>query len=317
MAMIEVRDLRKVYKDIVALDGVTFEVEKGEIFGLLGPNGAGKSTTIRILTTLTLPTSGSARVAGYDVVKHPMEVRRKIGLVAEKVILYDRLTAWENLMFFARLHDVPDKEARSRIEEGLKMVDMWEWRNVRVQKFSTGMKQRVNIVRSIIHRPEVLFLDEPTLGLDPQTTRRIREFVKELNERGTTIVLTTHLMNEAELLCDRVGIIDKGCIVALDTTAKLKRMIKSSGVEIVALEIPNGSWQALEELKRMPHISKVVMVDQDEVHVHMDGIEDAVTYLVNAVQKLGLKIRTIKSLEPTLEDVFIELTGHSIRNGVK
>jgi len=239
-AVIRVENLTKKFKDFVAVDNISFTVKKGEIFGFLGPNGAGKSTTIRILTTLLRPTSGKVEVSGFDVVRQADEVRQHIGLVAEKIMLYDHLTALENLQFFGRLNHLPDELIKERVEKWLKRLHMEEWKNALVGNFSTGMKQRINIIRALLTEPEILFLDEPTLGLDPQTTRLIHEFLKELNSRGVTIILTTHNMLEAENLSNRVAIIDHGKIAALDTVDNLKNKVKDikhPTLEDVFLEI--------------------------------------------------------------------------------
>ena len=238
--MIEVINLTKKFKDFTAVDDVSFDVKKGEIFGFLGPNGAGKSTTIRMLTTLLRPTSGDAKVAGFDIIKDQDEVRKHIGLVAEKIILYDRLTADENLKFFGRLNRLPANLIKERSDRWLEKLHMEEWRDQLTGTYSTGMKQRINIVRALLTEPEVLFLDEPTLGLDPQTTRLIRDFLKELNDKGITIILTTHDMIEAEFLSDRVAIIDHGKIAELDTVNNLKSRVKDvehPTLEDVFLEI--------------------------------------------------------------------------------
>lgn len=227
-SIIEVSELTKKFKKFTAVDHVTFNVEKGEIFGFLGPNGAGKSTTIRMLTTLLSPSNGTARLAGFDVEREEADVRQKIGLVAEKIILYDRLTANENLEFFGSLNHIPKDVVRARSKRWLERLDMCDWGNSLVGTFSTGMKQRINIVRALLTEPEVLFLDEPTLGLDPQTARLIRDFLRELNDKGITIILTTHDMIEAEALSDRVAIIDHGKIAALDTVANLKQQVKGA-----------------------------------------------------------------------------------------
>jgi len=238
--IIQVENLTKKFKDFIAVDNISFTVEKGEIFGFLGPNGAGKSTTIRILTTLLRPTSGQVKVAGFDVAKEADRVRQYIGLVAEKIILYNHLTALENLKFFGRLNHLPDKLIETRADKWLKRLHMEDWKNNFVGNFSTGMKQRINIIRALLTEPKILFLDEPTLGLDPQTTRLIHEFLKELNSQGITVILTTHNMLEAEYLSNRVAIIDHGKIAALDTIDNLKSKvpkIKNPTLEDVFLEI--------------------------------------------------------------------------------
>lgn len=222
---IETEKLTRRFGMLTAVNQISFEVGRGEIFGLLGPNGAGKSTTIRMLTTLLVPTSGRAEVAGYDIVKNPAKVREKIGLVAEKVILYNRLTPYENLEFFGKLYGLDTKTIKERAEKWVSRLHMSDWMKTMVMFFSTGMKQRINIARALLTEPEVLFLDEPTLGLDPQTTLAIRNFIRELKEHGVTVVLTTHDMYDAEMLCDRVAIIDQGKIVAVDTVKNLKKLV--------------------------------------------------------------------------------------------
>lgn len=225
--IIEVKDLTKNFKEFTAVDAISFDVKKGEIFGFLGPNGAGKSTTIRMLTTLLTPTSGTAKVDDFDIKKKQDEVRKRIGLVAEKIILYNHLSAMENLEFFGKLNHLPKDIIKERSEKWIKRLGMEDWKNSKASTYSTGMKQRINIVRALLTEPDILFLDEPTLGLDPQTTFMIRTFIQELNKKGITIILTTHDMIEADALCDRVAIIDHGKVVALDTTENLKKKVKS------------------------------------------------------------------------------------------
>ncbi|HYB68945.1 MAG TPA: ATP-binding cassette domain-containing protein, partial [Candidatus Acidoferrales bacterium] len=218
-AIIDVKNLTKSFGDFVAVDSISFNVKKGEIFGLLGPNGAGKSTTLRVLSTLTRPTKGTATIGGYDIVKDDTEVRKLIGIVSEKMIMYNRLTARENLIFFGSLFNLPKNILNRRIDELLELVQLTQWKNAQVGTFSTGMRQRMNVIRALLNMPQVLFLDEPTLGLDPQSSVEIREFIKKLNrEDGTSIIVTTHMMVDADLLCDRIGIMDHAKIVALDTS---------------------------------------------------------------------------------------------------
>jgi ABC-2 type transport system ATP-binding protein len=248
--IIEVNNLVKQFGNFLAVDDVSFSVNEGEIFGFLGPNGAGKSTTIRMLATLSRPTSGKASVGGFDVVKNPEKVRSLIGLVAEKIILYDHLTADENLRFFGKLNHMPGKLIKERSDRRLKSLHMDDWRSHMTGTFSTGMKQRINIIRALLTEPKVLFLDEPTLGLDPQTTRVIRNFLKEEREQGTTIILTTHDMIEAEALSDRVAIIDHGKVAALDTAVNLKKLVKNVDnptLEDVFLEITGKEIRDIAE----------------------------------------------------------------------
>lgn len=225
--IIEVKNLTKKFKEFTAVDSISFDVKKGEIFGFLGPNGAGKSTSIRMLTTLLTPTSGTAKVDGFDIQKNQDKVRMRIGLVAEKIILYNHLSAMENLEFFGKLNHLPKDVIRERSEKWVERLGMEDWKNSKASTYSTGMKQRINIVRALLTEPDILFLDEPTLGLDPQTTFMIRTFIEELNKKGITIILTTHDMIEADALCTRVAIIDHGKVVALDTTENLKKKVKN------------------------------------------------------------------------------------------
>lgn len=230
--IIEVEGLTKRFNHFTAVDNLSFNVRRGEIFSILGPNGAGKSTTIRMLCTLLRPTSGKVFVAGHDLIKQPHRVREHIGLVAEKIILYDRLTALENLKFFGLLYHLSKREIQERSEKWLKALQMDKWKNKLVGTFSTGMKQRVNIARALLTNPEILFLDEPTLGLDPQTSKAIREFIRNLKNQGVTIILTTHIMPEADELSDRVAIMNQGKIIALDTPEKLKAKTKKKNANL-------------------------------------------------------------------------------------
>jgi len=232
--IIEVKKIVKKFGNFIAIDSISFKVKKGEIFGLLGPNGAGKTTIIRILTTLTRPTSGTAIIDGFEIFKNPNEVRNRIGLVAEKIILYDRLTADENLKFFGRLNNLSKEIIKKCSDRWISRLDMEAWRDKQVGIYSTGMKQRINIARALLTEPDILFLDEPTLGLDPQTSNLIRGFIAKLNEKGTTVILTTHDMHEAEVLSDRIAIIDRGKIAAIDSTNNLKKRVK--GVSRPTLE---------------------------------------------------------------------------------
>jgi len=308
-------DLTKVFRgNIRAVDGVSFEVKTGEIFGLLGPNGAGKSTLIRMLCTLTRPTSGRAQVAGFDVVQDANEVRKHIGLVAEKMIMYNHLTAYENLRLFGKLHDVPGETLDKRIGELLDLVGMSRWRNTRVSDFSTGMRQKINVIRGLIHMPELLFLDEPTLGLDPKSSLEIRELTAKLNEeQGVTMILTTHYLDEADMLSKRVGIIDHGKIVALGTPVELKRRVSNSAAVVLQLNISNLTANLLSKVQSLECVSRVLTEDSTELKIHANG-EEAVDTIIDAVRSAGGRISSIKNLEPTLEDVFISTTGREVED---
>jgi ABC-2 type transport system ATP-binding protein len=311
---ISTTDLTKKFGDFTAVDHVSFDVKKGEIFGLLGPNGAGKSTAIRMLSTLSIPTEGSATVAGFDVQKQDGKVREHIGLVSEKMIMYDELTAKENLKLFGKLYDIPSDVLNKRIDKLLRFVRMEKWTDHRIDTFSTGMKQRINVIRALVNQPEILFLDEPTLGLDPQSTAEIRELVRRISiENRTTIVLTTHMMGEADMLCDRIGIMDHGKIVALDTSSNLKRSISGNDVTLFEFEIPNLDASILSSVESLKSVSSVVRDDPTHIKVSSVG-DDSFDTLIDALRKNGAQIRTVKNLEPTLEDVFLHMTGHEVRD---
>ncbi len=311
---ISTTNLTKKFGDFTAVDHVSFEVKKAEIFGLLGPNGAGKSTAIRMLSTLSIPTEGSATVAGFDVQKEDSKVREHIGLVSEKLIMYDELTARENLKLFGKLYDIPSDVLAKRIDKLLRFVRMEKWADHRVDTFSTGMKQRINVIRALVNQPEILFLDEPTLGLDPQSTAEIRELVRRINiENKTTMVLTTHLMGEADMLCNRIGIMDHGKIVALDTSANLKKSISGNDATLFEFEIPNLDTSILSSVESLKSVSSVVRDDGTHIKISSVG-NDSFDTLVDALRKNGAQIRTVKNLEPTLEDVFLHITGHEVRD---
>jgi len=297
MKAIEVHNLKKYYGKVKAVDGISFHVEEGEFFGFLGPNGAGKSTTIRVLTTLAKPTSGEVKVAGFDVVKEGEEVRKRIGLVSDRLILYDRLTVMENLRFFSKLYGLDESTIKKRARELLELLDMWKWKDTPVSKLSTGMKQKVNLVRALIPDPQILFLDEPTLGLDPHTTRKIRDFIKELNKKGTTIILTTHMLHEAEILCDRIAIINRGKIVAMDTPRNLKHLFREK--EIVELELLNPI-----DLSSFDGVMKVLEHTGDYYKVEVSDIN---TFL-SMLSSKKVRLKSIRTHEPSLEEIFVKLT---------
>ena len=315
-SIIKVSGLTKRFNGFTAVDRVDFDVKKGEIFGFLGPNGAGKSTTIRMLCTLSRPTEGSATVAGFDVVKEDSKVRQHIGLVSEKLIMYNDLTARENLRLFGRLYDIPREILDRRVEKLLSFVRREKWAAARIGTFSTGMKQRINVIRAMVNQPEILFLDEPTLGLDPQSTAEIRELVRRINlEQGTTMILTTHMMVEADLLCDRIGIIDHGKIVALDTPANLKRSVSGTDANTLEFEIPNLTPAMLSSLQSLECVDSIVQEDDAHIKIraHGDGSFDAI---IDGLRRAGARVKGVKSLEPSLEDVFLRITGREVREQV-
>ena len=311
---IEINNLTKKFGDFKAVDDISLNVKKNEIFGFLGPNGAGKSTTIRVLCTLAQPTSGSAKIAGYDLVKDSAKVRENIGLVAEKMIMYDRLTAAENLRFFGKLYDIPKQKLEERIDETLELVDMQKWKDTQISKFSTGMKQRINVIRALLPEPKILFMDEPTLGLDPQTTFSIRDITREINQSGVTVILTTHAMTEAEALSDRVAIIDNGKIAALDTPQNLKNMISKSDTTIFGVKITNLTSGLVKKIDTLNCVTALAQQDHYNLKISAKG-KDASNQIIDTVRKEGGNIASItNSSESTLEDVFLAVTGKEMRD---
>jgi ABC-2 type transport system ATP-binding protein len=304
MAIIETKALTKRYDEITAVDGIDLNIEKGEIFGLLGPNGAGKSTTIGMLCTIIRPTSGKASVAGHDIVKEPAKVRKCVGIVFQDPTLDTVLTGRENLELHARLYGVPKDIMNERIEEVLKLVDLKARADHVTRTYSGGMRRRLELARGLLHKPKVLFLDEPTLGLDPQTRARTWEYIRKMKDtEGMTVVLTTHYMEEAEMMCDRVGIIDRGKIIALDTPKELEKIMGGYQVDITAKDPP------VEVIKKLPYV-KTVEVNGDDVHIIM---EDAHIHLPDLLSKIP-NTQCVETRAPTLNDVFIKLTGRDIRD---
>jgi ABC-2 type transport system ATP-binding protein len=310
---IEVQNLTKKFGNFTAVDDISFNVNDGEIFGFLGPNGAGKSTTIRVLCTLAKPTSGTAKIAGHDLLKEPEAVRKNIGLVSEKMIMYEQLTAAENLRFFGQLHKLPKEKTERRIDELLGLVNMAQWKDTQVKKFSTGMRQRINVIRALLPEPKIVFMDEPTLGLDPQTTLAIREIIRDLNKKGTTVILTTHAMVEAEALSNRVAIIDHGKIAALDTPHDLKKLVSNNETKIVTMRIPNLTPSLADRVRSLDCTVGMTQEDAYDIKVSIKG-GDAVEKLVGTVMASGGKIDSVSTHEPSLEDVFLSVTGKEMRD---
>jgi ABC-2 type transport system ATP-binding protein len=303
--VIVARGLHKRYGDVEAVRGVDLEVRVGETFGFLGPNGAGKTTTISILCTLLTPTSGSAAVAGFDVVSQRLEVRRRIGLVFQEPTLDEYLTAQENLRFHAELYGVPKHEIGPRVEQVMRMVGLWERRTHVVSTFSGGMKRRLEIARGLLHSPRVLFLDEPTVGLDPQTRAHIWDYIEELKEReAVTIFLTTHYMDEAEH-CDRIAIIDDGVIAALDTPEALKASVGRDRVEIRTADDAAAIVGLTERFGLEPSVS------EGAVRVY---VSHGAEFVPRLFAELGVPILSVNVAAPTLDDVFMTYTGRTIRD---
>jgi ABC-2 type transport system ATP-binding protein len=304
--VLEVENLVKAYGNLIAVNEVSFDVTRGEVFGFLGPNGAGKTTTISMLCTLLKPTAGTATVNGFDIITQKNEVRESIGLVFQDPSLDDRLTARENLEFHAVVYHVPRDVRRDRIKEVLDMVSLWDRTDDRVETYSGGMKRRLEIARGLLHYPKVLFLDEPTIGLDPQTRNYIWEYIEELKRReGITIFLTTHYMEEAEH-CDRIAVIDLGKIIALDTTEVLKDNV---GGDVIKLKTEDDDASREELVRRFPHLE---MITDPECKLCFK-MEKGEEFIPELIRDFGTKIVSVSIHRPTLDDVFLQLTGKEIR----
>ncbi len=309
MVAIEVENLTKKFNGFVAVDDVSFSINRGEIFGLLGPNGAGKTTTISMLSTLLRPTSGSARVNGFEITNQEDAVRKSIGVVFQDQSLDEELTAYENMDFHGRLYRIPRNERQQKIVALLTLVGLDEKRDNLVKTFSGGMRRRLEIARGLLHEPKVLFLDEPTLGLDPQTRNHLWAYIERLNtEKGITIILTTHYMDEADRLCNRVAIIDKGKIIAANTPEKLKEEIGGDVITIKASERD----RLLAQLKTLAWVEHVESHD-GFVTINLRNAEKHVAELAQLSATNGIDIESISIRKPTLEDVFLHVTGRTIR----
>ena len=281
MTAVSLENVRKLYNKVPVVNDLSFTIKSGEMFGLLGPNGAGKSTTIRMLTTLTKPSEGQIEVAGYDVVRQPLQVKQNIGVVLQQISVDADLTVWENMELHGRMHHIPQRQRQQEIDRWLEYVELVDRRDSLVKTLSGGMKRRLQIARALLHQPSILFLDEPTVGLDPQTRRRLWEIIRDLNKQGMTMLLTTHYMDEVEYLCDRIGIMDAGQLIELGTLEQLR----SKHGEGLVMKQQGDRW----EYKFFPNL------------------EQANAYLDAAPDKTGMMVRP-----SNLEDIFVELTGRQL-----
>ncbi|MFA5237216.1 MAG: ATP-binding cassette domain-containing protein [Methanoregula sp.] len=305
---VQVNELTRTFGSLVAVDRISFTIEQGEIFGLLGPNGAGKTTTLAMLSTMLDPTTGSAAIMGIDIEKDQDGVRKAIGIVFQDQSLDEELTAWENMDFHGRLYRIPKETREQRIDELLNLVELSDRKNDIVKTFSGGMRRRLEIARGLLHHPQVLFLDEPTLGLDPQTRNHLWQYIEVLaQEKNITIILTTHYMEEADRLCNRIAIIDHGKIVALDTPARLKDSI---GGDVVTIQSPDSG--KIATTLAAPWISRIETHDE-EVRITLVNAEQHISTIVTLLNEEKIPITSISVHKPTLEDVFLSFTGKTIR----
>ena len=315
MLDVEVDHLTKRFGDFCAVDALTFNVGHGEVFGLLGPNGAGKSTLIRMLTTLVPPTSGAARINGFDVVRQANEVRKRIGVIPQAMTTDLDLSAVENMSIFAKLYGIPGEKRRRSIKQLLAAVDLEPWADKPVKMFSGGMRRRLEIARGLVHEPKLFFLDEPTTGLDPVSRVAVWDMLERLKrERDLTILVTTHYMDEADKLCDRVAIVDHGKLVALDSPLKLKASIPGKNIlEISFSDVPPG-W--LEALKALPDVADV-KADDHVFRISSNNGPRTTLGLMEAARQAGIAINTLSVQSTTLDDVFVHYTGHQLRDALQ
>lgn len=312
-SILEVKDLVKKYGDFTAVNNISFDIKEGEIFSLLGPNGAGKTTTISVLSTLFTPTSGDAIVCGHSVKQDPMAVRNAIGVVPQDLALYEDLTARENLSFWGQMYGLSGKILNSRIDQVLDQIGLTDKAKLRIKTYSGGMKRRVNIGVGLLHKPRVLFMDEPTVGIDPQSRRAILDSVKELNSNGMTVLYTTHYMEEAQELSNRVGIIDHGQLIALGTQAELTRQVGETDTLVLHVGEAEDPQPLANALKNLRGVSRADVTDH-EVSIITPAAEELLAPAVTCANEMGIKIHSIDIREPNLEAVFLHLTGRALRD---
>ena len=311
MEIVNVKNLSKIFdKEIVAVNNVSFQVKKGEIFGFLGPNGAGKTTTIKILTTLLQPTKGQVNIASFDVVKNPDGVRSSIGIVPQALTLDDDLKGMTNLLLSAKLYHVPDKIAKERANELLELVGLKDAARRDVSTYSGGMRKRLELIIGLIHNPKVLFLDEPTLGLDIQTRSVIWDYLKKLNkENGLTIFITTHYLEEADLLCDRIAIIDQGKVLIEDTPSNLKQKL---GGDIIEISV-DSHVKAKDLISELDYVEKIDVVEE-KLRIKAEKGDEVLPVILEICKVNNIKVKTVSLSRPSLDEVFLEYTGKSMRD---
>lgn len=311
--ILEAQNLVKKFNDFTAVDDVSFAIQEGEVFSLLGPNGAGKTTTISMLSCLLAPTAGDAVIGGYSIDKDPMAVKRLIGIVPQDIALYEELSAWENLVFWGRMYGMRGGELKGRVAEVIEQVGLTDKAKQRVKTYSGGMKRRINIAVGLLHKPRILFMDEPTVGIDPQSRRNILDGVKELNRQGMTVLYTTHYMEEAEELSHRVGIIDHGKLIALGTQRELTQTVGQ--MDALRLHLPEGQETGpfVEALQALPDVRQVTTADH-EIVLLVPEAQEAIPPVFTQADRLGFKIRSVEIEEPNLEAVFLHLTGRALRD---
>ncbi|MDO8950417.1 MAG: ABC transporter ATP-binding protein [Actinomycetota bacterium] len=309
--MVEVTSLVKRFGDFTAVDGVSFSIEEGEVFGLLGPNGAGKTTTISTISCLLAPDGGDVTVGGHSVRSDVTAVKRELGVVPQEIALYPTLSAGENLAFWGRMYGLSGAALKKAVDDALLLAGLEDRSKERVEKYSGGMKRRINIAAGILHTPRVLLMDEPTVGIDPQSRNHILETVKELNGKGMTVLYTSHYMEEVEFLCDRIAIMDHGKIIAMGTLNELRAVV--GGMDVVDVKVESVSDLVLEQVRAIPGVKQATRTE-DALQVLTPGSGSVLGKLVGTLESEGSHVTSIAVTEPNLESVFLHLTGKSLRD---
>ncbi|OME83014.1 export ABC transporter ATP-binding protein [Paenibacillus sp. FSL A5-0031] len=313
MNLVTFREVVKKYDTTITVNHLSFNIDQGEIFGLLGPNGAGKSTTIHMLAGLLKPSGGDILVEGFSIRKHPLEVKKRIGLVPQELAIYETLTARENVTFFAKLYGLRGSLLRDRVDEALQFVGLLDKAKDKPSTFSGGMKRRLNIACAIMHRPKLIIMDEPTVGIDPQSRNHILESVRELNKLGSTVIYTSHYMEEVEAICTRIGILDKGKLIACGTKDELKRQVGQE--EKLIFEIDKKSAPAMTEMVEHPGVLQLAERDNSlTLEVTVKESLSILQDLLFILQKHGINIRKLTREEPNLESLFLQMTGRTLRD---
>ncbi len=308
---VELKNVVKRYRDKLAVDNISLRIEDGEIFGLLGPNGAGKSTTIKMIMGLLDQNSGKIKINNMDVAKKSLDVRKILGLVPQELAIYEDLTAKENLEFFAKLYGLRGKELKEKVNEALEFTKLTENKNEKIKRFSGGMKRRLNIACAITHNPEIIIMDEPTVGIDPQSRNHILQSVKELNKRGSTVIYTSHYMQEVEEICDRVGIIDHGKLIGLGTNEELKSQLSEE--ERLVIDVMNMKFNLLEEIRNLNGVINVIQ-NKDSLEILTKKAQQIMQDVLFILSKEDVKVSNISLQQPNLESVFLSLTGRNLRD---
>ncbi len=309
--VVEVKELVKKYGELAAVDKVSFNIAEGELFGLLGPNGAGKTTTISIISCLLEPTAGDVLVDGNSVKSHPNKVKNLLGVVPQEIALYPTLTALENLKFWGRMYGLSESILSKRIEEVLEIAGLVDRAKERIETYSGGMKRRINIAAGILHQPKVLLMDEPTVGIDPQSRNHILETVKQLNADGTTIIYTSHYMEEVEVLCDRVAIIDHGKIIAQGNKDELKKIV--GNLDVIEISLDKIADETIDSINSIELVDRVNRSD-GKIEVLSEEGDEVLAQVITVLNNFGTHIASIEVKEPNLESVFLHLTGKSLRD---